>query len=522
MLSDPRPLNDLLTGHARNRGDRTFIVHRNGSYSYAQSWHLAECFASYLSAIGITKGDSIGIALPRRPEYLFAFLGATRIGALPFGINYLLPIEQNLVFLRAVRPKVVVAAGPMLEVARQANESLQVAMTIVDIDGQGRGCQSWEEIASLRPEPIAHCPLPEDVAYLNFTTGTSGAAKGALATHANIHWNTRAAVETFGLGEQDVHMVMFASFAHPHELFSRALMTGGSLVLLEEINPKTIANTIARHGVTCMMGLAPMYAMMGEYCERAGFESLRIAESGGMYTSPAINERFRETTGVPILSVWGSTETTGIALANTLARHKTDGSMGKVCPFYEVKVVDGAGQSVPNGRIGELWIRGPAVVSGYQGESSLTDGSRRLSPIRDAEGWYHSGDLAWQDDDGFFHFVERISGLIKVAGLKVYPLQVEITLLEHPCIKEAAVIEARDARRGAVPAAFIVRDSETVTETDILAWCRQRMSAYMVPKKIFILESLPKIGSGKINKRQLRHSHAADLQLSSVGGSKTP
>ena len=502
MFSDEITLNDMLETHAASRGNRRFIFHRSGFYTYQETWYLAECFAAYLMRCGTVKGDSVGIALPRRPEYLFAFLGATRIGALPFGINYLLPLDQVLVLLRQVRPKVIVSAGPFLKAMLQVEHRIIYDVRFIDADAENRACDSWNEIQSCLPTPSDHRPSVEDIAYLNFTTGTTGAAKGALATHRNIFWNTRSAVECFDLTDQDVQLVMFASFAHPHELFSRALMTGGALVLLEEINPKTIAQTIAENGVTCMMGLAPMYAMMGDYCGRAQFDSLRIAESGGMYTSPATNSKFRRKAGVPILSVWGSTETTGIALANTPGQHREDGSMGQACPFYEVKVADESGESVRIESVGELWIRGSAVVSGYEGSETILDPS----------GWYRSGDLVWQGTDGYFRFVERMSGLIKVAGLKVYPLQIEIVLLEMPGIEEAAVIEAHDARRGAAPVAFLVCDGKSIKESDILLWCRNRLSSYMVPRRFFMLESLPKIGSGKIDKRLLQQSYAVDLQ----------
>ena len=131
---------------------------------------------------------------------------------------------------------------------------------------------------------------------------------------------------------------MFASFAHPHELFARALYLGGTIVLLEEINPKTMARTIRDRGVTCMMGLAPMYDMLISHCAGADLGALRIAESGGMYTRPDIIEHFRRHFGIPVLSVWGSTETTGIALANTPAAYRTDGSAGRACPHYGVRV----------------------------------------------------------------------------------------------------------------------------------------------------------------------------------------
>jgi acyl-coenzyme A synthetase/AMP-(fatty) acid ligase len=300
-----------------------------------------------------------------------------------------------------------------------------------------------------------------------------------------------------GLTPDDVHMCMFSSFAHPHELFARALFTGASIALLEEINPKTMAAAIRYSRVTAMMGIAPLYDMLSSHAKNFKLDTLRIAESGGMYTRPDVSNGFYNAFGIPILCVWGSTETTGIAIANTPSAYRMDGSMGRVCPYYDVKVIDDNGNEARDAQPGELLFKGPAVISGYieGSEFPLTDG------------WYHSGDLGWKDKDGFFYFTDRKSGLLKVAGLKVYPLQVELILLEHPAIKEAAVIGVEDKLRGDVPAAFVVlHEGASATEDEILRYCNKNMAHYMIPKKMRIIDELPKIGSGKIDKKTLTQS----------------
>jgi long-chain acyl-CoA synthetase len=348
-----------------------------------------------------------------------------------------------------------------------------------------------QALAAPLPAPTAD---PDTLAYLNFTTGTSGFPKGALCSHANIYWNSRAAIDTFQLTAEDVHLCMFASFAHPHELFSRALYSGGSLVLLTRISPKVIVSTINRYRVTCMMGLAVMYKMMAEHCPATALPDLRIAESGGMFTSPEIHTAFLSAFKLPILSVWGSTETTGIALANRPDDYKTNGSMGRPCPGYEVKLIDEAGNEVAAGEVGELLFSSPANVSGYADNI----------PLPGIDSWYASGDLAKKDQDGFYYFIERKTGMIKVAGLKVYPLQVELVLQQHPAIKEAAVIGVREKRRGYVPGAFVVSEDGSQLDWDeVTRFCKKRLAPYMIPKQFILMDELPKIGSGKINKKAL-------------------
>lgn len=486
----------LLGALARNRAghpSKPFIIAHESELTYAEVSRLCAGFAEFLLSCGVGPGDRVALVLPRVPELILCFLGAVRIGAVPVPVNYSASTEEVRRFLAATTPAVTVVHE---KTASQHH---------LDLRGQGRGVTVvvGKEIAGCVPWRSACTPSERDpggesafgeLAYLNYTTGSTGVPKGAIATHANIAWNTRAAVEAFGLARDDVHLCMFASFAHPHELFARALYTGATIALLEEINPKTIARTIRDHGVSCMMGLAPMYEMLTTHC--AGFDlgRLRIAESGGMYTRPDIIEGFRRSFGLPVLSVWGSTETTGIALANTPAAFRTDGSAGRACPHYEVKVVDEAGRDAGDGEVGELVISGPGVAAAYREDAVFSA----------VDGWYHTGDLARRDPQGYHYFVERKTGLLKVAGMKVYPLQVEQVLQTHPSVKEAAVIGVPDRLRGVVPKAFLVASEGCRIDADELRrFCRGRLADPMIPREVQIVEDLPRIGSGKVDKKAL-------------------
>lgn len=276
------------------------------------------------------------------------------------------------------------------------------------------------------------------------------------------------------------------------------------MVLVDKIYPKSLAGAISTHRVSCMMGLAPMYGNLLELLEHKPYDlsSLRIPESGGMYTRRDLIEKFRQRVGVSIIPVWGSTETTGIAIANRPGEDLIPGSIGRPCDSYEVKIVDECGEELESGEIGEMVFKGPAVIQGY-----YMDEANSKKCLND--GWYYSGDLGRKDKSGHFYFVERKAGLMKVAGLKVYPLEIELVLMDHPDIKEAAVISAKDRLRGEVPKALIVtRDGRELTEKEILGFCKGRLAHYKLPRIIEIRESLPKIGSGKINKMALQMERA--------------
>ena len=484
---------DALEKYRRAQPSKPFILSHEGELTYGEVSRLTAGFAEFLLSRGVGRGDRVCILLPRVPELIISLLGAMRVGAIPVPVNYTLGTSEVRRFVASVAPRVTVAHEKILR-QHQLDLCGQDGESVVVVGSEMAGCVPWGRACAPSEGNPSGAVAPEDVAYLNYTTGSTGAPKGAVTTHANIFWNTKAAVEAFGFTGDDVHLCMFASFAHPHELFARALYLGGTVALLEEISPKTMARTIRERGVTCMMGLSPMYDMLIAHRPAAGLGALRIAESGGMYTRPDTIADFRRHFGIPVLSVWGSTETTGIALANTPAAYRTDGSAGRACPHYGVRIVDEEGADVADGEVGELVFSGPAVVTAY----------RESVEFPASGGWYRSGDLARRDAEGYHYFVERKTGLLKVAGLKVYPLQVELAVQAHPAVREVAVVGVEDRLRGVVPKAFLILNEDCRIDADDLRhFCRGRIAEYMIPKEVEIVAELPRVGSGKVDKRAL-------------------
>ncbi|MBF0607338.1 MAG: AMP-binding protein [Magnetococcales bacterium] len=490
---------EALYDNVLSRPRHNFIGHHNTVLTYEEFYERCCGFAQFLMASGLRAGDRVCLIMPRVPELLLAFFSVVMAGGLPVPVNYMMDGTSRNVFIRSLSPAFIVVHEKYLYTLDN-----NITGGIVLVGKHRRGLIDFDSVS----QPTKAGPLrrPDDTIaggkplYLNYTTGSTGTPKGALATNDNIAVNTIAAIEAMGFRADDVHLCMFASFAHPHELFARALYTGASVVLLEEINPRTIAATIARHSVTAMMGLTPMYEMLLAHCKGAKLDSLRVAESGGMYTPAATIAAFKHAFGVPILSVWGSTETSGIAIANTPQHYRMDGSMGRVCPHYAVRCLRQDGSDADIGEVGEMVFEGRGVIAGF-----YEDSPRHELNTHTANNTFHSGDLAYRDAEGYLYFVERRSGLIKVAGIKVYPLQIEIALRQHPDIAEAAVIGIDDKLRGMVPKAFVVlRHDASLSEADILAFCKATMAATMVPKQIELRSELPKIGSGKVDKKALR------------------
>ncbi len=494
---------EMLDRNAREIPGKKAIIFHNREITYRELYETVNRLANALSEIGLKKGDRVGLMLPRIPELIISFLSIAKVHGIAVPINFELPVGGVRTILESISSQFLIVYSPFLELVKKSIPVDSKALIIV-VGNEDRECLSWNEI--VKKGNLSNPCLEindDDIVYLNYTSGSTGNPKGAVTTHSNIYWNTVASVDALKLTSEDIHICMFAPFAHPHEIFARPLYLGGTIVLIDKIYPKSLAEAISNHKVTCMMGLAPMYENLLDTLEHKTYDlsSLRIPESGGMYTRTELIKRFEQKVGVPIIPVWGSTETTGIALANRPDERILPGSVGKPCTSYEVRIVDEYGVEIPPGEIGEMIFRGPAVVKGYYEKAENNQTCFK-------DGWYYSGDLGEKDDEGNFYFMERKTGMMKVAGLKVYPMEIELALVAHPDIKEAAVISAKDRLRGEVPKAIIVtKNGRSMTEKEVIDFCKERLPHYKLPRIVEMRDSLPKIGNGKINKKVLQKEY---------------
>ncbi len=496
-----KTINQAFDDCVRQTPNKHFILHKDETYTYREVERLSNGLCNFLGGCGVKKGERVCFILPRVPELIIAFMAILKAGGVPVPVNYTMSKSAVREFIRSITPTVIIVHEKLLKTLD--NEILTLLQnpyikTVLVGLSDITGFIPWKEVCYFLDNTETVTPTVNDIAYLNYTTGSTGKPKGAVATHANIYWNTLSAVQTMGIDNTDVHLCMFASFAHPHELFVRAIYTGGAIALVEEINPKTMAREILDKSITCMMGLAPMFEMMNNHCSGYSLPFLKIAESGGMYTKPNIIKDFKRHFGIPVLSVWGSTETTGIAIANSPQNYREDGSMGRICPYYDIMILDEGGSQLAPLQTGEILISGQGVIEAYY------EGVEFPS----MNGWYKTGDLGYKDEEGFVYFMERNSGLLKIAGLKVYPLQVEIVILKCPGVKEVAVIGAYDRKRGEIPVAFVIKEEgHHINELDIVKFCKNKIADYMIPKKIEFVADMPRIGSGKINKKAIKDSY---------------
>lgn len=491
---------EMLEKNAKLFPAKTAIIYKESKISWEEFHERSNALANFLISIGLKKGERVGLLLEKTPEAVVSFLGISTAGGVVFPIDYNHTLDDIQSILDLTRSSVLIVSEKFQFLLSKLRLPCLDKKIIIIGKKVRKQYHTWEEVYAQKAINLPDVNLQEnDIVYLNYTSGTTGVPKGAITTHANIYWNTLSAVESLKLTHDDVHLCMFPVFGHPHELFARSLLLGGTIVLIDGISPKTVVKAISDYNVTCMMAIASIYMTLVRLHESEPFSltSLRLSESGGMHVNPILVRQFKERFKTPLITVWGSTETSGMALATPVNGEYKPGSMGKICPYYEAKIIDENGKELPLNEIGEMTIKGPAVCSGYFSSPAETEKHMK-------DGWFFTGDMVKKDNEGYYYFASRKTGMMKVAGLKVFPTEIEDVLSIHPKIAEIAVVKEQDGLHGEVPKAVIVpKENEEIDKREIRMHCEQYLSKYKVPRIIEFRKELPKTPGGKILWRKL-------------------
>jgi long-chain acyl-CoA synthetase len=480
-----RTLGVALADAAAEWGTRAALIGAERSLTWAELDDEVDRVAAVLAANGVGRGARVGLCTGKRVELVTAFLALARLGAVAAPVNY----KAELHHLRD-QFDTHDLMGVVLESRFDALVAPICAGRVVIYAGP-TGCLGTANLGDAA-DPVPRPTLsPDDVCYLNATSGTTGRPKAALGTHRNILINAWSGVDGLGFAGHDVFLCLFSAFSHPHELFHRALVTGATAVVVDTMSPRVVSQLVERHRVTWIMAVPSFYEMMLDHvaADARDLSSLRVLEAGGAWVSPATLDRLEQRFDCSFVPVWGSTETHGVVLGLLPGPNRRAGATGTVMAHYEAAVFDRHGRDVAVDEVGELWVRGPAVSSGY------------LAGPSDAfvDGWYRTSDLVVVDADGFYRFVGRLSDMLKVGGIRVFPLEIERVLAECPGVREAVVIRAEERVRGEVPRA-VLRAEAGVTAKDVRVFCRSRLAVYKIPRILEFWSELPHLANGKVDR----------------------
>jgi long-chain acyl-CoA synthetase len=477
--------------------------------TYRELHVLARSAAAGLHALGLRKGDRLCLFLPNRPEYVIAWLGASMLGVVvsPMNPSYKeREVGYQLENTGAVAALVHRDLLPVFQAARsQARDLRHVLVTGMDAVENVVDALPFGRL--LRESPPHRGPYaevqPEDLLALPYSSGTTGLPKGVMLTHRNLVVNYTQYVAAARVTEQDVFIVYLPLYhIYGVALLGQAVFAGASMVLLERFSPADVLDLVRRCGVTVLHVVPPVLGALASLPNLGPdlLPKVRHIQSAAAPMPPEPARRVAQATGLPVLQAYGMTEASPITHHSPLEREYIRLESGGL-PVYdtEQKVVDLAtGADLPAGEVGEICVRGPQIMRGYWQAAGET-----ARVLRD--GWYYSGDVGYVDAQGYVYIVDRAKEMIKVSAWSVAPAELESVLLEHPAVREAAVIGVPDAQAGEVPRAYVaLQPGQQVTAEQLMEFANGKLARYKSIRDVVFVENIPRTASGKILRRELK------------------
>ncbi|MDR5794323.1 long-chain-fatty-acid--CoA ligase [Caballeronia sp. LZ008] len=535
-----RSVTDLLEQSFRLYAGKPAFACMGASISYAKLDALSRDLAAWLQSTGLRKGARVAIMMPNVLQYPVALAAILRAGYVVVNVNPLYTPRELEHQLKDSGAEAIILldnfAATLQAVVHETTIRHVVVATLGDLLG-AKGClvnfvarhvknlvPAWNlpghtafNAALARGRHMAFTPVeqqPDDIALLQYTGGTTGVAKGAVLPHRSLIANmlqtqawlepARAQRPTSGQLTTAIALPLYHVFA----LTACGLLTiqTGALGVLIP-NPRDIGGmirTLRRYRITMFPAVNTLYNAMLDHPDFAQLDCSRLfaAVGGGAPVQQAVAQRWLEKTGVPIIEGYGLTETTACVTCNPADSTQRGGTIGLPLPSTEVSIRDDAGNEAAPGEPGELCIRGPQVMAGYWNRPDET------AHVMTADGFFKSGDIAVMDEHGFLKIVDRKKDMILVSGFNVYPNEIEDVVAAHPGVFEAAAVGVPDRHSGESVKIFVVRRDPALTEADLIAHCKERLTGYKRPKAVEFRESLPKSNIGKVLRRELRDGTA--------------
>jgi long-chain acyl-CoA synthetase len=545
-LTQYRSLVALLEDGFRRYAARDAYAFMDRRIGFAEVDRVSAAFGAWLQGRGLGKGARVAIMMPNVPQYPIALAGVLRAGGVVVNVNPLYtPRElehqlrdsgaeaivilenfavtlQQVIAKTAVKHVVVASIGDLLGFPKGAIANFAVRRIKKMVPGYSLpGAVRFNDAIA----EGSRCKLvtpdigPDDIAFLQYTGGTTGVSKGATLLHRNLvanvlqleAWVTPALTDT-SRGPVPAQFVYICALPLYH-VFALVVncLAGIRLGTLNVLiaNPRDmpgLVRELAKYPFNVIPGVNTLYNALADNPEfrKLDFSQLRVANGGGMAVHRAVAEKWLAVTGVPIIEGYGLSETSPVATCNPATAREYNGTIGLPFPNTEIAILDDDGRPVPLGEPGEIAIRGPQVMAGYWQRPDET--AKVMTP----DGFFKSGDVGVMDERGYIRIVDRKKDMIIVSGFNVYPNEVEAVIAMHPGVAECAAIGIRDERSGEAVKVFVVRRDPALTEAELMEWCKEQLAGYKKPKYIEFRTELPKSNVGKILRRALRESQPVE------------
>lgn len=527
-------INDMLEVGFQKFKNLPAFHNMGTTLSYAEIDNLSQKFASYLqNDLHLQKGDRVAIMMPNILQYPIALFGILRAGMIAVNVNPLYTarelehqlkdagcsaivifansahVLEKVIAHTPVKHIMVTQIGDMLKFPKNYIVNFvikNVKKMVPDFNLPNqldfKSCVMKGDASKFKKPQVKS----EDTAFLQYTGGTTGVAKGAVLTHKNIVSNmvqARAWIKDFITDGREIIITPLPLY-HIFSLTANCFIfssVGALNVLIT--NPRDIpgfVKELQKWKFTAFTGVNTLFngLLNNEEFRKLDFSSLRLTLGGGMAVQKAVADRWKQTTGKPLIEAYGLTETSPAACINPMTLKEYNGLIGVPIPSTDVEIKDDNGRTVPLGEIGEICIRGPQVMAGYYNRPDET------AKVMTNDGFFKTGDLGFMNEDGYVKIVDRKKDMILVSGFNVYPNELEDVIVQHPKVLEAAAIGLPDEKSGEVVKIFVVKKDESLTNDELMKFCRENLTSYKVPKSIEFRAELPKSNVGKILRKDLR------------------
>jgi len=534
-------IRDLFEESVASFSERPAYYCMGKEITFGELDRMSACFGAWLQAQGLQQGDRVALMMPNVLQYPVALFGVLRAGLVVVNVNPLYtPRElehqlldsgakaivilenfahtlEQVIAKTQVKSVVVAAMGDLLGLAKGAlvNFVVRNVKKMVPAFRFDNAIRFNAVLAAASGMTLTRVDIkPEDIAFLQYTGGTTGVSKGAMLLNRNITANLTqvdAWLDPFLTEYDRKHYIIITALPlyHIFSLTVNCLMMlkiGGKNVLI--VNPRDMpgfVKELAKHKYTTITGVNTLFngLMHTPGFDQLDFSALRISNGGGMAVQKAVAERWKKITGVTLTEGYGLTETSPVATTNAPDAKEFNGSIGLPVPSTEISIRDDAGNELALGQAGEICIRGPQVMAGYWQRPEET------AKVMTADGYFRSGDVGIMDENGHTRIVDRKKDMILVSGFNVYPNEVEGVVMMHPGVLECAAVGVPDEHSSEAVKLFVVRKDPDLSEKDLRRHCHENLTGYKCPKQIEFRTELPKTNVGKILRRALRDEKAA-------------
>ncbi len=534
------PLFRFLDRAAHKWPNRTAIVFKNWKISYTKLKALSEVFAANLRAAGVRKGDRIALMLPNLPQTIVAFWGINRCGAIGVmtnplymeteivhqfndaGIKICITLDRLWPRLEKLRDQIpaktfyITSIADGLKFPLNGLYTLQAwkNKTLPKVPYDDTNVIQFKKLLKGRDRYTEKNISPDDTALLQYTGGTTGVAKGCVLTHFNLGANMQQCQSMIHSLGKEKHETFLGVLPYFHIYGLTTCLTwptsmGATLAPFPRYVPLEVLKAIQKIKPTVFPGAPSVYIslLQQKSVDKYNLHSINVCVSGSAPMPVEYMEQFEARTGTPISEGYGLTEASPVTHFNPLIGVRKVGSIGLPFPDTDAKIVDMevGGDPLPPGKRGELVIRGPQVMQGYYNRPDATADVLR-------NGWLYTGDIAYMDEEGYFYIVDRKKDLIISGGYNIYPREIDEVLHSHPKIKEAVTVGIPHDQRGErIKAYIVVKEGESLSRSAVIAFCREKLANYKIPRKVEFRNELPKAMVGKVLRRALREEEEAKM-----------